>query len=232
MSKIITLVKSSGMTRDEFREYWRDVWLPSLLAVPETGDNLVRIVFNHVLPSNIRPDEEVPSDQWAGFAEMWYYDRPSAERFLASPGVQSAIAAHAEAIPEVVHLHVFEIAGWDRGTGKVALKALNLFIPRDGMSRTEAQRYWSDEHLRETTRLGMSQKLSKYVQNHSFPDHRTADPRYDFAGGPEMWFESMEEAESIFADEALLAELKEDEVKFVDHSLTLVVEEEDVYPAR
>lgn len=232
MTKVITLVRSSGMAPDEFREYWRESVLPSLLAVPEARENLVRVVHNHVLPADARSEEKSPFDQWAGVTEFWYYDRPSAERFLASSEAQQAIASHGK-IPEIVYLHVFEIAGWDRKSRETAMKMMGFFIPKDGLSRIEAQRHWSDEHLRVTARLGMSQKLCKYIQNHTFPEYRTSDPRYNFAGGPEMWFETMEEANSIFADEALLAELKVDEETFTDtrQSVMLMLEEADVYLA-
>jgi len=47
-----------------------------------------------------------------------------------------------------------------------------------------------------------------------------------------MWFETADEAASIFADEAPVAELKVDEVKFADshNSLMIVVEDEYYYP--
>jgi len=234
MTKIITLVKSSGATGEEFRKYWRESYLPSILAVPETRNKLVRMVHNYVLPSSMRSDEGAAPGQWAGVSEMWYYDQPSAEGFLTSAAVKDAIAAHGQTFSEVVHLHVQEIMGWERGVRDFALKVMAFFVPREGMSRADALHYWNYEHLQVTARLGMSQKLSKYIQNHSFPDHHNADPRYDFAGGLAMWFETADQAGSIFADEELVAELKLDEQKFADprNSMMLMVEEENVYPRR
>ena len=232
MTKIITLVKSSGMAGEEFRKYWRERYLASVLAISEARNNLVRVVHNHVLPSSMRPDEDNASDRWAGISEMWYYDQPSAEGFLASNAVRDAIAAHAKTLPEIVHLHIREIAGWDRGGRNAALKVMAFFVPPEGMSRADAQRYWNDEHLRETARLGMSQKVSKYIQNHSFPDCQNMDPRYNFAGGPEMWFENADEAGRLFADSAVRDELRVDELNFTDprYGVMLTVEEENVYP--
>lgn len=235
MSKVITLVKNSGLAPDEFRTYWRDEFLASLLALPEARENLVQVVHNHVLPSSPRGDNNPALSDWAGAALSWYYDIESAHRFLQSPQVVRVIASHAEVIPEVVHLHVREINGWDLTGGKpAALKMISFFLPRPDSTRAEAQLYWSTHHLRETARLGLSQRLVKYVQNHTFPDHVNGNPMYNFAGGPEMWFESQEDANEMFADPALLAELKSDEVKITapDGGMMFLVEEESVFSAR
>jgi len=231
MSKVITLVKSNGLAPAEFREYWREEWLKSLLEESEVTDNLARVVHNHVLPTQAREGEPDEIDQWAGVAEFWYYDKPSAQRYIDSESVKRVMASHFEKVPEVSHLHVYEIAGWERKSHQTAMKLLGLFKPPKGMARENALAYWKDNHLQVTARLGMSQKLFKYVQNHCFEDAMASDDKHNFCGGPEMWIESQEEAQSIFADQALLSELRMDEAEFADplQSFLLVLEEEEVF---
>lgn len=231
MSKIISLVQSAGMAPDAFREYWREKFLASLLEIPAARENLVRVVHNHVVPSNLRPEGDLPPGEWAGAAVFWFYDRESGQRFLSSPDVARAIASHADVMPEVVHLHVRELGGWDLG-GEPAVKIMSFFLPRGDTTREVALQYWNTHHLRETRRLGLSQRLARYLQNHTFSDHLTTNPSYNFAGGLEMWLATRKDADELFADEALLAELQVDEAKFVDqqNSIMFLVEEENVYP--
>ena len=231
MNKVITLIKSSGVSRDEFRNYWKESWLPSLLAIPDARENLVRIDYNHVIPAQVRAGEALASDHWVGVAEFWFYDRPSTERFLSSKAVDQLFKSHSNVIAEVVHLHVYEFGGWDRGSQEFVMKMMAFIPPKLGTSRAECQDYWKDRHVQKTARLGMSQKLSKYYQNHTVAEHRITDFNYDFAGVAEMWFENMADAESIFSDEALLQELKLDEAKFSDpeRAMMLMLEEETVY---
>ena len=231
MNKVITLIKSSGVSREEFRKYWKESWLPSLLAIPDVRENLVRIVYNHVIPAQVRPGEASASDHWVGVAEFWFYDRSSTERFLSSVAVDQLLKSHSDVIAEVVHLHVYEFGGWDRGSREFAMKMMAFIPPKLGTSRAECQDYWKDRHVRETARLGMSQKLSKYHQNHTVAEHRITDFSYDFAGVAEMWYETMADAGSIFSNEALLRELKLDEAKFADpgRAMMLMFEEETVY---
>lgn len=231
MNKVITLIKSSGVSRDEFRKYWKETLIPSLLEIPDAQKNLVRIVYNHVIPAQVRAGEASASDHWVGVAEFWFYDRPSTERFLSSVAVDQLVKSNSEVIAEVVHLHVYEFGGWDRGSREFAMKMMAFIPPKLGTSRAECQGYWKDRHVQETARLGMSQKLSKYYQNHTVAEQQIPDFNYDFAGVAEMWYETMADAESIFSDQALLTELKLDEAKFADpeRAMMLMFEEETVY---
>ncbi len=90
---------------------------------------------------------------------------------------------------------------WDRGGRHDALKALAFFHARAGTTREESQRYWSTDHVVLGDRLGMALKLSKYVQNHALPDYHAKDPRFDFVGAPELWFNSLDDANSLFTDQ-------------------------------
>jgi len=89
----------------------------------------------------------------------------------------------------------------------------------------------SDEHLQMTGKLGMSQTLCKYVQNHPTHEHGAYPPHLNFVGMPEMWFADMDSANSGFAGETLLEQLKEDESQFAqpEGSFFLALEEEQVY---
>lgn len=232
MSKIITLIKTSpDLSADAFPDYWRGRFLADLMEVPVVRDRVVRVIHNHVRPTSIREDEAVAPAEWAGVGETWFTDDEAAAAFLADADVQAVIQSHAANLPLVVNILVREVLMWDRGGEHKALKAMAFFHPNPKMSREEAQRYWNNEHVAEGARLGLGQKLSKYVQNHVVAGFHTADARYDYAGGPELWFNDIEDANSLFTDEDKVAELALDEEKFSDRasSAMMVLEEVIVY---
>jgi uncharacterized protein (TIGR02118 family) len=232
VTKIISLVKSvAGTDAVEFRRYWGEIFLPSLLALPEVTAKLQRVVHNHVQPGSLREEAQVLP--WAGVGEFWYSDRAAADAFLASPGVAQILRGHSGQLPLIVHLHVQEQLMWDRGGKHDAMKAMAFFHPPIGVSREQALRYWNVEHMAVSARLEMDRKLSKYVQNHGLPDYHVADPRYDFIGSPELWFNSTEDAQSLFADEAKVAEMAKDEERFSDRAsgAIVIVDEVEMFRA-
>jgi uncharacterized protein (TIGR02118 family) len=232
MTKILSLVQAApGLEGRAFADYWRDRYLAALLAIPAVRSSLRRVVHNQAQPSSIRDDAEAAPAGWAGVSEMWFTDREAARAFLANADVAAVAREHAGSLPQIVHLHVREVLMWDHGGKHDALKAMAFFLPNPAMTREQAQRYWNVDHVAEGARLGMGQKLSKYVQNHTLLDHHASDPRYDFAGGPELWFNSLEDAETLFSDEDKVAQLSADEAKFSDRSTTamMVVDEVVVF---
>ena len=75
------LTRKAGMTREQFTRHWLDVHAPLAHAVP----GLERYVQSHILEEFRRADIPTSAVQVDGIAELWFEDRASMERALASP---------------------------------------------------------------------------------------------------------------------------------------------------
>jgi hypothetical protein len=54
MTKVMSLVKARGFsTSSDFRAYWADEYLRSLLAVSDMREKTSRVVHNHAVPIQI-----------------------------------------------------------------------------------------------------------------------------------------------------------------------------------
>lgn len=235
MSKIMTLIESApGLGRDAFRDYWRERYLPDLLAIPGIGDDITRIIHNHVQPGTIRDDGNVAPADWSGISEIWFTDRAAAERFLASPAVADLARRHAGALARIVPIHMRAVTMWDHGGDHKAMKAIAFFHANPAMTRAEAQRYWNVDHVAVGAKLGLDRKLSKYIQNHTVDGFHTVDPALDYIGAPELWFNDIADANSLFADAEKVAELAIDEARFSDKALSImmIVDEVVVHEGR
>jgi uncharacterized protein (TIGR02118 family) len=97
---------------------------------------------------------------------------------------------------------------------------------REGMTREEFQRYWSEQHAPLVKRHAETLQIRRYVQVHSLEtdlDEALAAPRggqprfYD--GVAELWWDSLEQLVAAFssdAGQAAASELVEDERRFID----------------
>ncbi len=97
---------------------------------------------------------------------------------------------------------------------------------REGMTREEFQRYWSEQHAPLVKRHAETLQIRRYVQVHSLQtdlDGALAAPRgsqpgvYD--GVAELWWDSLEQLVATFssdAGQAAAGELLEDERRFID----------------
>jgi len=214
------------MPASTFAEYWRERYWPALQSVPGVQGQLLRVVHNLVQPAPVSTD--APPVDWSGIAEMWFADRTAAEAFLTDRLRQQLDRAHAKRLPRILHLPVREVPMWDRGGKTHALKAFGLFVPRAGLTREQAQRYWNIEHVALGTRIGLAQKIAKYVQNHIWADYHSTQERFDYAGASEAWFDKRADAQGAFAQQG---ELEADEEQFMDRSRAtmMIVEEVPVY---
>jgi uncharacterized protein (TIGR02118 family) len=97
---------------------------------------------------------------------------------------------------------------------------------REGMSREEFQRYWREEHAALLERHAETLRIKRYVQTHArdtdldedVSASRGSEPRF-YDGVAELWWDSREDlvaAASAEAAQAAVAELIEDEQRFID----------------
>ena len=83
------LTRKSGLTHAQFMKHWIEIHGPLALAVP----GLRRYVQSHIRDVRERPDIPTLDVAIDGVAELWYDDRDSMARALASP---EAKALHAD----------------------------------------------------------------------------------------------------------------------------------------
>jgi hypothetical protein len=235
MTKVMSLVKASGFSNSsEFRDYWADDYLASILNTARMDQKITRVVHNHVVPVGIRDDAEFHTGDWAGVGETWFETAQGANEFLGSRAVAKAIAAHAPFLPEVVHLHCKELPQWDLGLETPSLKLIAFFHSSPIMTREQSQQYWTHEHVRIASALNDPTRYApRYVQNHTLLDYHTVNPEHDFVGAPELWFHSEAAAQKLFRemDGSRMDELVADEAKFSDRKRTvsLITDEHLVY---
>jgi uncharacterized protein (TIGR02118 family) len=89
IKSVSLLVRKDGMTHAEFVKHWVETHAPLAHAVP----GLRRYVQSHILEERRRPDIPSLNGEIDGIAELWYDDRDSMARALASP---AARALHAD----------------------------------------------------------------------------------------------------------------------------------------
>jgi len=231
MFKLISLVKTRPGTRpDIFRDYWRESYLRSLLALPELRSTMIKVTHNHTFPLVIRDD--FPMSPWAGFSEIWFDRQSDMTAFLNHPAVLALPASHADVLAEVVHYPCTERLTWDLGVESPPIKMMAFFHPARTKTRAESQYYWTYRHVAIATGLNHPTRFApRYVQNHVLLDHHTAKPEYDFAGAPELWFYSREAALELFGETDRLLELQADEAQFSDRAATvaLMTDDQPVY---
>ncbi|HZP35423.1 MAG TPA: EthD domain-containing protein [Methylomirabilota bacterium] len=81
IKRISLLARKEGMTREQFTRHWLEVHAPLARSVP----GLERYVQSHILEEFERADIPTVPGQIDGIAELWFEDRTSMERALASP---------------------------------------------------------------------------------------------------------------------------------------------------
>jgi uncharacterized protein (TIGR02118 family) len=81
IKSVSLLVRKPGMTHEQFMKHWVEIHAPLALEVP----GLRRYVQSHILEDRKRPDVPPLDVEIDGIAELWYDDRDSLARALASP---------------------------------------------------------------------------------------------------------------------------------------------------
>ena len=232
MAKVLSLVKTRpGVDPAAFRDYWANHYTAAVLAIPGLGRGIRRIVHNHAIGLRIRDDAELPMPDWAGIAETWLDSDDAARTFMAETASAAWCARHRAVFEDIVHYPCREVEIWNDGLDRPSVKMLAFFNPSAAMTREQSQRYWNVEHVAVGGRLmNPRQYAPRYVQNHVWPDHHSADPRLDFAGCPELWFHSPESAVALFTEPGPenSARLAEDEAVFSDRASTLMMVTDEV----
>jgi len=75
------LSRKPGMTHEQFVKHWVEIHAPLAHAVP----GLLRYVQSHIVEERRRPDIPSMDVEIDGIAELWYADRESMARAMASP---------------------------------------------------------------------------------------------------------------------------------------------------
>ena len=81
IKSVSLLVRKAGMTHEQFMKHWEEIHAPLALKVP----GLRRYVQSHIVEDRKRPDVPPLDVEIDGIAELWYDDRESLARALASP---------------------------------------------------------------------------------------------------------------------------------------------------
>jgi uncharacterized protein (TIGR02118 family) len=81
IKSVSLLVRKPGMTHEQFMKHWVEIHAPLALQVP----GLRRYVQSHIVEDRRRPDVPPLDVEIDGIAELWYDDRESLARALASP---------------------------------------------------------------------------------------------------------------------------------------------------
>ena len=89
IKSISLLTRKPELTHGEFVEHWLEIHAPLALAVP----GLRRYVQSHIVDERTRPDIPTTPVDVDGIAELWYDDRATMERAVAS---QEAKRLHAD----------------------------------------------------------------------------------------------------------------------------------------
>ncbi len=81
IKSISLLTRKDGLTHEQFVRHWVEIHAPLAHAVPE----LRRYVQSHIVEERRRPDIPALDVEVDGIAELWYDDRESMARAMASP---------------------------------------------------------------------------------------------------------------------------------------------------
>ena len=89
IKSISMLVRRDGLTHAQFVKHWVEIHAPLAHAVP----GLRRYVQSHIVEERTRPDIPALPGEVDGIAELWFDDRESMARAMATP---AAKALHAD----------------------------------------------------------------------------------------------------------------------------------------
>jgi len=89
IKSISMLVRRDGLTHAQFVKHWVEIHAPLAHAVP----GLRGYVQSHIIEERTRPDIPAIPGEVDGIAELWFDDRESMARAMATP---AAKALHAD----------------------------------------------------------------------------------------------------------------------------------------
>ncbi len=229
------LVRKSGMTRDEFQEYWRRVHGPSIISIPEVRRRAAKYVQANTLP-NWFPFLAGDGPLYDGVAEIWCNSIEDAQQIFAEPKLLEVLTAGKEKFLEpgrTVILVTTQYLVYQRSEAAIhgGVKLFELPVRRSNLSRSECHRYWQNTHAPLVLSAAeMIKPLRRYVQSHCLEDGAAGFPPMRYDGMAELWFDSVADLQPCFGQQ-YLEKVHPDEPKFVDpeHSSALVAKEYVLY---
>jgi hypothetical protein len=218
MIKLMTLVKSSAaVDAAAFKNFWNGEYFEQLFRQPAVKYHLLSAKHNFALPAPIREDTHAGENQWAG-AGCYYFDsRVMVEHLLSSSEYHALLAASQGTMAEVVNLLIDEVWIYNRDKGDLPLKAFAFFKRLPHLSRRQTLEYYQGPHARVGHSVNKGRTL-RYIQNHVLLDYQNPQPQYDYDGGPEIWFKSMDIAMDLYGDREGMETLGRDEAKFIQRN--------------
>ena len=81
IKRVSLLTRKAGLSHEQFVKHWLEIHAPLAHAVP----GIRRYVQSHILEEQKRPDIPSTDVDVDGIAELWYDDRETMTRSLASP---------------------------------------------------------------------------------------------------------------------------------------------------
>jgi hypothetical protein len=87
---------------------------------------------------------------------------------------------------------------YNRVKGALPIKAFAFFKRLPSFSRLQALQYYQGPHAAVGDGVNKGRTV-RYIQNHVLLDFQNPAP-YDYDGGPEIWFKSMDIANDLFGD--------------------------------
>lgn len=212
--KLISLLRP-----DRAVEAWKDfVAVQAKASLP----GLQRLVFNEVLPINVRtgtPDQPT----FAAVVEAWFADKSGAD----------ALAARIRAQGDAVQLNVDALLIHDRGSRPLPHKIMVTLKGLAHLSRQQVQAHWRGRHVD----IGMVEHnagdfLQLYYQNHVIATDQPPGSATDYDGMPEFWVDPADLA-LIGQDAPVMRAIAEDEALFADKAAitTMMVIEHELYVA-
>ena len=184
--------------------------------------SLKRLVFNEVLPVDVRGGLDAPLP-YVAIIEAWFADRAGADAFAVSVREQG----HA------VQLYVNPLLINDCGRRPLPNKIMVTLMRRADLTREQAQHHWRTRHVE----VGLVEHnaadfLQLYFQNHVFETDQPSGSALDFDGMPEFWVDPADLAE-VGAESPVMRAIAQDEALFVDRTaiVTMMVAERELFVA-
>lgn len=211
--KLITLVRTDGPAP-----------LAARLSAAARGlPGLHRLLFNHVLPVEVRNPAGAAPERWDAVVESWLDHRDRALQWVDIIGTDQ-LAVHLLVDQRMIH---------DSGLRPLPAKVMVTFRRRPDLTRAQAQAHWAGEHVR----VGLVEHsatdfLRLYLQNHVVEVVRADNTAHAYDGLPEYWLDQGS-LNRVGENSEVMRAIAADEANFIDRASisTLLLQEELLYAA-
>jgi uncharacterized protein (TIGR02118 family) len=232
--KLISFLKrKTGMSREEFVAYWRDVHAPLMQQQTDFWRHVRGYVQNYAASGESPVGRPEAHD---GVSELWFDSFNELKAAFGEIGFKGPVKADAQEFIDLAGSFsmVTEVVRV-KDPGPTNLKLIAAGHRKEGLTREEAQTYWRDSHpqlaARETPEFWSM--IQRYVQNHPRSpegvDLDTVTDDYDMCA--DIGLESVEAMEAAFARPDYMAIVRPDELSFSspEDAVALVTRESVIY---